>query len=293
MVTAPRSPGGEVLFSLLLLLFAGFVAGNIYPVMAAPGSVAAQDNATLAVGSAYGVGGVVLWLAADSGVTMDKDGNVSSLTDKTGNFILTASNPDLQPLYVPNVLNGKPVLRFNPDQSLYSDDDFGTDLNHAMTMIVLAKTDASRTLFQYPIYLGQNRSSHANRALAYYEGKQVFDGQWVGFYGPQVVRSSFIAIGISINATLTKATFYQNGAQMMVSDLSNENGKAMFENLSHGVTLGAAADPCRGWLGDIAEILVFDRQLSPSEMEVTWSSLAAKYGVLQAAAPSSSISPSR
>jgi hypothetical protein len=293
MPKAPRSPGRDIPFCGPVFFLACALLGASYPIQAAPGAIAAQDNATLAVGNAYGVSGVVLWLAADSGVTMDKDGNVSTLADKTGNFVLTASDPDRQPLSVPDVLNGKPVLRFNPDQSLYSDDDFGTDLNHAMTMIVLAKTDASRTLFQYPIYLGQNRSSHANRALAYYEGKQVFDGQWVGFYGPQVVRSSFIAIGISINATLTKATFYQNGAQMMVSDLSNENGKAMFENLSHGVTLGAAADPCRGWLGDIAEILVFDRQLSPSEMEVTWSSLAAKYGVLQAAAPSSSISPSR
>jgi hypothetical protein len=290
MPKAPRSPGRDIPFCGPVFFFACALLGASYPIQAAPGAIAAQDNATLAVGNAYGVSGVVLWLAADSGVTMDKDGNVSTLADKTGNFVLTASDPDRQPLSVPDVLNGKPVLRFNPDQSLYSEDDFGTALDHAMTIIVVAKTSASRTFLQYPIYLGQNRTSHANRALAFYEGKQIFDGQWVAFYGPPVVRNSFVAIGVSVDATLTKAAFYQNGAPMMVSDLAEENGKATFANLSHGVTLGAAADPCRGWLGDIAEVLVFDRQLSPAEMQAIWSSLSGKYGLSRAGTASGTVS---
>jgi hypothetical protein len=240
-----------------------------------------QDNATLVVGNAYGVPGLVLWLAADSGVKMDKDKSVSSLTDKTGNFVLTASDPDQQPTCVLQGPNGKPVLHFSPDQSLYSEDDFGTELDHAMTIIVVSKTDAVRTSLQYPLYLGQNRTPHANRALAYYEGKQLFDGQWVGFVGPPVVRNSFVAIGVTVNTTLTQATFYQNGALMMKSGLSDKDGGATFANLSHGVTLGAAADPCRGWLGDIAEALVFNRELSPNEMQIIWSSLAGKYGLQQ------------
>jgi hypothetical protein len=243
-------------------------------------------EAPLTITSGYGINGLVLWLSADSGVTLDKNnsGGVAVLADKTGNFILTPNNADQEPAYISNGLNGKPVLQFNPDQALYSDDDFGKTLNRDMTMIVVAMTHASRTFFQYPVYLGQNRTSHANRALAYYEGKEIFDGQWVGFYGPPVVRNSFVMVGASVNPNLTKATFYLNGAQTMTSNLSNENGKASFENLSRGVTLGAAADPCRGWLGDIAEVLVFDRQLSTAEMQIVWSSLSGKYG-LQPGAP--------
>ena len=245
----------------------------------------------LVITSGYGVYGLVLWVATDSGIKMDENNNVYALTDKTGNFTLTASDPDRQPTFVPNVLNGKPVLRFNPDQSLYSADEFGTALDGAMTMIVLAKTNASRTFFQYPLYLGQNRTSHANRALAFYDGKEVFDGQWIGFHGPPVVRNSFVMIGITVNADLNQAFFYQNGAQMMVSGLSDENGKAKFESLSPGVTLGAAADPCRGWLGDIAETLVFYRQLSPGEMQSIWSSLSSKYGLQQQTAITTATSP--
>jgi hypothetical protein len=243
-----------------------------------------KAEAPLVVTSGYSVDGLVLWLAADSGVTKDATDNVRALADKTGNFILSTNNPDREPAFVANGLNGHPVLRFSPDQALYTPDDFGTDLDRDMTIILVTKTNAARTFFQYPLYLGQNATSHANRALAYYEGREVFDGQWVGCYGPPVARNTFIVTGVSINPTLTQATFYRNGAQLLVSGLSDEHPKATFESLSPGITLGAASDPCRGWLGDIAEVLVFDRQLAPAEMHSIWVSLAQKYGLRQATA---------
>src|SRR5450631_190522 len=52
----------------------------------------ATAPAPLSVYSAYGVNGLVLWLAADSGVTLDKNHGVGILADKTGNFFLTPNN---------------------------------------------------------------------------------------------------------------------------------------------------------------------------------------------------------
>ncbi len=272
-------PIPKALMGLPVLLLCGALASISGTAAGDPPPTPAPAEAPLVVTMGYGIDGLVLWLAADSGLSTDSSGSITSMVDKTGNFTLTPPNSDQAPTYVSNGVNGKPVLRFNPDQSLYSPDNFGNDLNHDMTLIVIAMTNASRTFFQYPVYLGQNRTSHANRALAYYHGKVVFDGQWVSFYGPAVVRNAFVMVGVSVNSTVTQATFYQNGAQTMVSGLSNENGKASFENLSRGVTLGAAADPCRGWLGDIAEVLVYDHQLSPAEMQTVWSALSAKYGL--------------
>ena len=240
---------------------------------------ATANESPLVVTTGYGVDGLVLWLAADSGVTRDANNNITALADKTGNFTLTTSDADQEPTYVPNGLNGKPVIRFNADQSLYSPDNFGTDLNRDMTIIVVSMTTGSRTRLQYPLYLGGNSTAHANRALAYYEGKELFDGQWVACYGPPIVRNAFVMTTASINPALTQATFYRNGAPTVVSNLAEESGKATFANLSSGVTLGAATDPCRGWLGDIAEALVYDRQLSPAEVQTIWSSLAFKYNL--------------
>src|SRR5208282_190434 len=131
----------------------------------------------------YGVSGLVLWLAADSGVSIDTGNNVTALADKTGNFILTPNAPNQAPTYVPNGLNGRPVLRFNGNQSLYSPDNFGTALNRDMTIITVAMTTGSPNRLQYLLYLGRNVTPHANRALCYWQGNEDFDGQYVGFLG--------------------------------------------------------------------------------------------------------------
>jgi RNA polymerase sigma factor (sigma-70 family) len=237
------------------------------------------------VTTGYGVSGLVLWLAADSGVTLDKSGGVTALADKTGNFVLTSTAPNQEPTYVPNGLNGRPVLRFNGNQSLYSSDNFGNLLNRDMTFIVVTMTTASPDLEQFPLYLGQNATPHVNRDLAYYEGKELFDGQFVACYGTPVVTNTFVMTGASINSTLTEATFYRNGRQMMVGTVNDanriEHRNAAFEDLSDGVTMGAATDPCRGWQGDIAEELVYDHQLTPTEMQFVWYYLSNKYGLRQ------------
>jgi hypothetical protein len=243
-----------------------------------PGQV---DETTLTVTTGYGVSGLVLWLAADSGVTLDNNNgaNVAALADKTGNFILTPPDKDLEPTYVPNGLNGRPVLRFNGNQALYSPDNFGPALDHDMTIIIVGMTTGSSDRQQFPIYLGQNSQPHVNRSLAYFRGKEMFDGQYVTFFGEPVVTKAFVILGASVNSTLTQATFYRNGKQIMASNLSTENGDAKFENPSDGVTMGAATDPVRNWVGDIAEELVYDRQLTPAEMQAVGSLLSNKYGI--------------
>ena len=109
----------------------------------------------------------------------------------------------------------------------------------------------------------------------------MFDGQWVAYFGKPVVKNVFVVAGSSINSTLTQATFYRNGTQTMVNNLAEEVGNAKFQDLSGGVTLGAATDPVRGWSGDIAEELVYNHQLSPTEMQLVWFYLSNKYGLHQ------------
>jgi len=296
---AYRPNAGENTRHVRRFVFRGFLVLLVWGAPGLIGVAAAGDpsktpkpNETpLVVTSAYGVDGVVLWLAADSGVTKDDGNNVTALVDKTRNFTLTTTDPDQEPSYVANGLNGRPVIRFNGDQSLYSPDNFGTDLNRDMTIIVVAMNTGARTRLQYPLYLGQNSTSHANRALSCYRGYNLFDGQWVACYGPPPVRNTFVVTGASLNPALTQATFYLDGALTMVGGLARENGNATFGDLSNGVTLGAAAGPCRGWLGDIAEELVYDRQLSPTEMQLIWSSLAGKYGLHPVAIAPSAIKP--
>jgi hypothetical protein len=251
----------------------------------------APAEAPLTTTSGYGVNGLVLWLAADSGVTLDKgtDGGVAILADKTRNFILTPNSSEQEPILIPNGLNGRPVLRFNGNQSLYSPDDFGTALNRDMTIIIVAMTtDSALQYEEFPIYLGQNATPGANRALPILNGKFFFDGQWVGCYGEPAQTKTFAMEGAAINSSLSQGIFYRNGVQTAVGSVAEENKNLKRDNafisLSEGVTMGAATDPVCGWQGDIAEELVYNHQLSPLEMQTVWSYLSTKYG-LQAASP--------
>jgi hypothetical protein len=292
---APHAFSRRLLRGVLAFLACGILGG--FRLAAADATSAADTvEAPPTVANAYGVGGLVLWLAADCGVTLDKDGGVTALADKTGNFILTPNDPGQEPTFVPNGLNGRPVLRFNGNQSLYASDNFGNLLNRDMTIIIVGMTTSSPARQQYPLYLGQNASPHVNRAFSYIDGEEVFEGQFVGCDGPPVVTKVFGVWGASVNSAMTEATFYRDGRQTLVSTVSDANKKyhreASFENLSDGVTMGAATDPVCGWQGDIAEELVYNHQLTPTEMQFVWHYLSNKYGLHQtdAAQPASQTS---
>ena len=252
----------------------------------------ADDATGATVTSAYGVHGVVLWVSADYGVTADPNGSVTAVTDKSGNFTFTARNGNRGPTAIAKGLNDQPVLRFNGNQSLYSAAGFGGVLNRDLTFVVVARTTAPANREQFPLYLGQNAANHVNRSYCYFEGKEMLEGQFVGCVGAPVVTDAFFVAGASLNAAKTQATFYRDGRQTITSGRNIErNGDVSFENLSDGVTLGAATDPVCGWLGDIAEELVFDRQLNPSEMHHLWLQLAKKYGLAERAPVPPTIPP--
>ena len=265
--------------ALAVLLLIGRLAGDDAP--PANGTLPA-----LHVKQGYGVKGLVLWLAADGGVTSDAQGQVSKMVDRTGNFTLTSTGGNQGPTLIPAILNGHPVLRFNSNQSLYSPYNFGNALDHAMTFIVVAMTKGA-DLEQFSLYFGQNASPGNNRAMAVLGGKEIFDGQYAACIGPPALLNVFVAQGASINPTLTRATFYRNGKKIGTAGLDPSDPKPFLE-VSDGVTLGAATDPVRGWNGDIAEALVYDRQLTPAEMQTLWTALSAKYALPQTPAPSAS-----
>ena len=128
---------------LLAMLACGVLGGiGVAAADDAP-KASGTEEAPLVVTSGYGVSGLVLWLAADNGVTLIKVSSVISLADKTGNFILTPNNEECADLLSRSGLNGRPVLRFNGNQSLYSPDNFGTALNRDMTIIFVAMTTCS------------------------------------------------------------------------------------------------------------------------------------------------------
>jgi hypothetical protein len=239
----------------------------------------AADPPPLHIKHGYDIKGLVLWITADDGVTVNAQGQVTQLVDKTGNFTLTPPNGVPGPAQVPKALNGHAVLRFNGSQSLFSADGFGTALDHALTFIVVAKGTAPADAEQFLLYLGPNAEPHYNRSICHFKGKVLIEGQFVGCYGGPVLQNAYIMDAGALNSSRTSASFYRNGRPTVTSRLALENGNVRFEPVSDGVTLGAAPTNLYSWQGDIAEALVFDRALTPVEMQTLWTTLAAKYAL--------------
>jgi len=242
----------------------------------------------LNVTNAYGVSGAVLWLAADSGVSIDEHSHVTSLTDRTGNFTLTSTSG---PLYMPQGLNGRPVFRLNGSQSLYSPDNFGDALDRDMTFITLTLTNTASDddSQEFSLYLGQNSNKGANRAMGTLDGHDLFDGQFTYYLSLPIVRDAYVVTAAAYNPAAGKTSFYRNGKLVTTASLG-EKSSAAFGPVSDGITFGAATDPCCGWHGYIAEELVFNRQLSPQEIQMVWTALATKYALPTGNKPAASAS---
>jgi len=212
--------------------------------------------------------GLVLWLKADAGVTQSS-GNVSAWADQTGNYPVAGSGSG-EPTYVSSDVNGKPALRFNGSQFLANASNLG--LNADMTMISVAMTSVPGTQ-QYTIYLG-NGTAHQTRGIGYISGQELYNtSSGYSANGEAPLANNFIAEAATLDGTLSTVTFYQNGVTTGTGTLSSVG------NLSQGITIGAAENASLGWQGDIAEVLVYDHELSSTELQQVSAYLADKYGL--------------
>jgi hypothetical protein len=228
-------------------------------------------------------GGLVLWLNADMGVSVDGGGNMS-MVDQAGNYKLTSSSLANQPTLVPNDCNGHAALRFNGSQWLANtNSEFPTGLSSDLTVVTVGITSnpSGKT---YSIYLGQNNTAGQNRAVGYMNYNEYFDANNSASNGGGAL-GAFTAEAVTLDPTLSHIGFYQNGSATVPGTVS------AIQNLSPGITLGAAPAGINGWQGDICEVLVYDHQLSSSDLQKLSFYLAAKYGLTYGGFGAPGISP--
>ncbi len=215
--------------------------------------------------------GLKLWLKADNGVNQDGSGNVNSWTDQTGNYTVSQSG-GVRPTYVASDINGKPALHFNGGQALYNPNTMAPGVNGDMTMIAVGSTYNPGAL-QYTIYLG-NTGGYANRGLGYYASRQLFDlsnGNYsLGTSTPN--PNTVVAEAWTLASNLSNVTFYRNGVQTGTATMGSVQG------VTPGITIGGYNGYGTPWQGDIAEVLVYDHQLSPDQLAQVDGYLADKYG---------------
>lgn len=211
-----------------------------------------------------------LWLKADEGVTADGGSSVVTWTN-FGSFgsQVTAPAAPKKPLWVPNVVAGRPAVRFD-----------GTDdelvLPHTLSGATAAEVFVvAKALADPPAHTQRLMQFGASWGTAY----PAIDGR---------IHDGFASTGAqrlvgNVAQDLSQWSFYN------VSSQTNEwivrlNGKPLTSSATN--TVGFTTTPYMGrasigefFQGDIAEMIVYDRVLTASERYAVEYYLGNKYGI--------------
>ncbi len=234
--------------------------------------------------------GLQLWLRADAGVTVNAGGDVTNWADQSGNGNNAAQADANAPLLVTNEVNGKPVLRFegspvymivNPSTNLtlagnvtsfaviriddysvrhglWNQTDNGSDPGPNDWSIMPAGDMRPRV----------NRGDGTGNFFAWY-------GQPLPFQPAYAPGQFFIlgweAVGLTEMTHLfnDETNSYQNyGSIIVPTDVGNP------------LLIGTRNDLTSEQLkGDMAELLIYDRALSSTELATVEEYLAGRYGI--------------
>lgn len=234
--------------------------------------------------------GLVFWVKADAGVTTNTSGNVTEWADQSGHGNLATNITGSAPLYVASEpgLNNRPTLRFNgSSQKMVVANRILTNGIEGCTIIAMAKADRNdnvsivgiRTGGGNPfVQLDQNSAGqlrfivrNSAGATAQALSSQVHTNIY-GMYAGRLFKGT--------DTVWTNRVYFSKTT-------SEATGSANFgtsTDLTSGTQyIGGLGTPS-SWLGDIAEIIVYERALSEAELGQVEEYLASRYKVSTRAA---------
>ena len=237
---------------------------------------------------------LIYWLKADAGMTTDENGHVSAWADQTsrGNSF-RQDNVNKQPSLQATGFgaNSLPALRFDGDHS-DPDGDGPLVRGDNADKLVLSNSTTPRTVFIVNQTLehrgldgiwgrqgddfglrrdpnssagwqdpgNENNFNNASSTAVPQAGRTYVNGNLGGSGAPQGSAGILTVIG--------------NTAALQV------RGKATFAMTGLGDYFHLAqAHGSRAWKGDIAEVIVYDRELNLAERSIVENALSAKYGI--------------
>ena len=220
-----------------------------------------------------------LWLDATQRIEVDEDSRIISWGDASGSSLdgqqpidAVQGERTVRPLYVADGLNGKPTLRFNGKNQYLkltatplSDQSFtmvtvatDTSVNEGHRELISNWNSRGRSVNS--LFLGSTRGGVIRLSDNFANG------------GTLLNRGQPFILG-AINAADSAVTF-QNGGKLA-------QAPPLTERVLAGPWVIGTQGNINGeyWLGDISEILIYDRALSEPELRQIWGYLSHKYNI--------------
>ncbi len=268
----------------------------IYTIDSSAGSGSGYFSITLKPKEpALTVGGLVLWLRADSFSDLADGAPIPSWPDVSGNNNnANQANAALQPVLVKSAFNGKPAVWFDGADDFLASVDSATLRPNEMTIITVASFDVVDNNRQVLVSKRAPRPDwHSYAQLVQGTGywftvqntvSQVWP-LWITAFTrqaglPNLFSSTYRKTGGNGGDALNKvdgAGTVNFGANGYANGFTIDHGN---DPLEIGRHVDAFGNPALLFLGNISEVMIFNRQLSPSERAEIEAGLKAKYGTL-------------
>ena len=225
--------------------------------------------------------GLKLWLKADAGITKDAGDFVSAWADQSGNGLdVTQGTPASQPVFVPNALNGIPVVRFDgTDDSLFRPSVTGSSLfrDSAATVVILLRqssADMQNTPFAWVENPGNHFLIHAadSNLLAFQFGNPSSGGS-IAANAPSGWADTFHVLVMRRDGN--SGEIRRDGVSLpLVQVFSSPSDSLQTGDMWVGSDFWSNT-----FTGDIAEIIVYNEALSDADRTIVENYLSTRYAI--------------
>ncbi len=221
--------------------------------------------------------GLVLHLDAASILGLNNNDTIATWEDLSGNGNdATQANAGNRPVYRTNQMNGLPVIRYDGSTHLLIPDDDSLRIDPEITIFTVVNLE-SRTSGTGSIRVVTSKElAHTNRNWWVVQ----WDSKWrfrQSGMGTNTIESDDDA---AIEPTLVVVTGDGSDMKMFVDGTEQQSSVSYSsldtQNSSTGI--GRQGDStARNWVGDIAEIIIYDRALSVNDRETIEQYLGEKW----------------
>jgi hypothetical protein len=217
--------------------------------------------------------GLKLWLKADSITGLNSGDLINTWTDQSVNGLDVQSHVGSAPTYVTNVIGGKPSVRFSDGDYLFRDGVLGSAITGATEATLFWAANPNTSDGRDSILGwgdGGNRlvlHTPYNSNYYFQHGGSFGGGGWPDSFWP----AGFHVTGYKLSGGIMTGT---------VDDVTVLPGIAALDSADVSLTapLYIGMDQFSNMFrGDICEILIYDRALSPTEYQGVRDYLDAKY----------------
>lgn len=232
--------------------------------------------------------GMLLWLKADAGVTVDEFGRVREWADQSGQGLNAMQDePERRPLLSASAIDGKPALQFESRNTVLSTEPVAPPAQFSIFIVVSLSDQGYAHLLQCAPTGGGASTSVLNVMSGPKDGNGLYlygDGGIVELTTPgKDLPLNWLDSGTASLAEVIadgyagSTTLLRNGEVLSTSDapFGNLRGSGQPRPFHIGGTTGGFPSAN----GFIAEVLIYEAALSDEGRQAVESYLGAKYGL--------------